>query len=320
MKKTIIDFLKGNDDNNLEFILPNGKEKYILSANNHLLSFKRQLKNLQLDRKYFLDNNPYITSDDDSIDNSILNDLSEVIMNSFPNDPFFDPYDENDVVRLNKIFEERDFETDREIQVDKSSGNTIINGIVLDLEYNDDFRETYEEGIEWYTDSFKGYIAHCNGEEYKSDDLDDDDDYDYSELDEEEIYDIVKETFVQANGVTERMVKGLYVIINNKAYYFSVEEYKELCDSIDSNETLDILKVTASDGFTQLGTHFLSDSSYINTLRLIAANVDLENRRYLDLSEESLGMDPDTFVANIFDEEESLELLEDNLKNGGLRL
>ena len=324
MIETIIDLLKKNDNKNLEFVLPNGKEKYVLSAKNHLLSFKRKIKNLQLNRKFFLDNNPYIPKDDDSINNSILDALCEVIKDSFPDKPFFNPYDENDVVKLSKIFEERDFETDREIQVDKSSGSIVINGIILDLDYNKDFRDIYEEGIDWDTENFKGYIAYCNGEEYKSDNLDDDDedDYDYSELEEEEIYDLVKETFVQANGVTERMVKGLYVIINNKAYYFSVEEYKKLCDYVDSNGILGALNVTTSDGLTQLGTHFLSDSSYTNTLRLIAANVDLENRHCVDLtSEDSLGMDSDTFVANIFDEEgKSLKLLEEKLKNGGLRL
>lgn len=323
MIKTIKDLLKKNDNKSLEFVLPNGKEKYVLSAKNHLISLKRKLKNLQLNRNFFLDNNPYITPDDDSINYSILYHLCGVIKSSFPDDPFFNPYDKNDVVKLSKIFEERDFETDREIQVDKSSGSIVINGIILDLDYNDDFRGTYEEGIDWDTENFKGYIAYCNGEEYKSDNLDDDEDnYDYSYLEDEEIYDLVKETFVQANGVTERMVKGLYVIINNKAYYFSVEEYKELCDYVDSNGILGALNVTTSDGFTQLGTHFLSDSSYTNTLRLIAANVDLENRHFVDLtSEDSLGMDSDTFVANIFDEEgESLKLLEKKLKNGGFRL
>ena len=70
MTKTIIDLLKKNDNKSLEFVLPNGKEKYVLSAKNHLLSLKRKLKNLQLNRNFFLDNNPYITPDDNSNTNS----------------------------------------------------------------------------------------------------------------------------------------------------------------------------------------------------------------------------------------------------------
>ena len=312
MFNTIFDLIKSKRVKSISYILPNGKEKYTVTNEGNTKTIVRETRILQLRKDIFLNDN---NKESELVDDSIINDLCQSIKNNITSIQYFDPY--SDEFKINEIYEERDFEIDRKITITSTPDGTKINGIIIDLDNNDGFSYTYRNGIVWDAYNCREFIALYKKYNELNIPIEEQDYHDYEDKLSLEIYTLIRETLTQSNGIVEKNIRGLYVIIDNIAYYFTSSEYINLINNNDKSKSLKCLEIINSKGFVQLNQHLLNDTTYYNTLNFIATNADLENRKSINIyNEYDLGMDYDTFTSKLFDDDnQALKILSNNLKD-----
>ena len=89
---------------------------------------------------------------------------------------------------------------------------------------------------------------------------------------------------------------GLFAIIDNKVYYFTSEEYMELCNKVCSDKDYTSANIgqhfeIKPNGPKQLDQTYLTDNNYDNTLRIISFYHDyLENKPFIEVDDDCLNL------------------------------
>ena len=204
------------------------------------------------------------------------------------NESYFDP--RKDKKKMD-IFSKRGLRPVSIIQIDSAHGESLVNGIVLDLEENERFMDVYNNGIVLYMPVCRDLYTRQQllRSEGKLGDVNYDDDEDFDEKAvNDEIDQLVKGTIDEIDGTAQYSLNGIWVIINNQLYYLSREDLVVLFKNIDY-PYLGIVQemLESKDGINKL-------------LRMIETKVDFDTRPRLDVTKmEDVGTTTEDFLCKL---------------------
>lgn len=214
----------------------------------------------------------------------------------------FDPRGET--IRV-PFFMNRAYEADNMIKIEEAANGKIINGIILGMYSNKNFKDVYNNGVQF---EFPHCLAFSQKYGY---DITPPDWNDYDELyaaAKKEIKEFVSLVFSKIKDGASDIPTCVYPIINNRLYFLTGQEYFNL----EFRQTLRKRFKHFSfqpGGVLQRLQHLLTDWGCVEgTLKIINSNPSLlEEKPYIDLTNEmELGMSTEEFLVGLLTEDEKI--------------
>lgn len=212
----------------------------------------------------------------------------------------FDPRGET--IRV-PFFKNRDYEADNMIKIEESADGKKMNGIILGMYNNKDFKDVYNNGVQF---EFPNCLAFS--QKYGND-ITPPDWNDYEVLyaaAKNEIKEFVTLVFSKIKNGASDIPACVYPIVNNRLYFLTGQEYT----SLEFRQTL--RKRFKHFSFQPVGVlqrlqHLLTDWRCVEgTLNIINSNPSLlAEKPYIDLTNEiELGMSTEEFLVGLLTEDE----------------
>ena len=238
-------------------------------------------------------------------------DVDDLLADDISMDDLFDNFNErvtfanNGKVKIDGYIAE-ELQTDKIITVKKGS----ITGLIVDLKRDEDFTDAYYNGITCNMPNCKRYADEFanHGDDIEENDLID-------LLDENELTGFIETLRSKVQSATELYPQGLYVIINNRIYYLTADEYRRIC--YDSEYESRMYRLYEDPGIHQIESKLLDDKKQtLYTISQIIKSKYLTNKKYIDMNDEtSIGTTKETFLTNLLSsDKETFEFLATMLK------
>lgn len=212
-------------------------------------------------------------------------------------------------VKVDDFFDKK-FEFDKILSVKQENGKPSIMGIILDLKRDNDFSEACNDGLVCEMPSCKRYMKELSDQ---GDDFELSTFIDY--LDEDEIKELIRTYAKKVQAGAELIPQGMYVIVDNKMFYLTANEYDEIRSKTSFDSQLYCLVDNL--GILQLEASLLKDNKEaLYTISRIVKSKYLVDKPYLDLSDEaSIGESTQDFISDLLsDNPNAYELAEAELK------
>ena len=207
---------------------------------------------------------------------------------------YFNPFE--DKKKLD-FYSKKGYETSAIIMVRNVSTNPTMNGIILDIGNDKKFTDTYQNGICFDMPHCKEYVKMLEN-------TGEDDDYDEEmcslwEKANEEIKDLIKLTLTKIQGGVDKTVQGLSIIIDNKLYYLSAEEYARIWYKDKENRKAILIYTKEDEIEDRLKQRLISNDDVIqHTIKLVSPAL-LEKESYDLESLEEIGISTNDFICRL---------------------
>ena len=294
-----------------------GKRKYIATKEeNNITSYMTKIKINQLSFDFFDPESNCTIYGENDIKELFIDDLVDYVEENIYNPEYSFIKFENGRVKLN-VFEERNLDIDKIIEIDESNGKSTVSGLLLDLKFDSDFKDVYKNGIACEMPQCFNYYKEL--EKVNTNDV-----FEIAEKYEEFFRDEIEKLFDKFIGkvssCVEAYIQGLYLIVNNKIYYFTASEYNKMYYSFNYSDQEKMLRINEEPGLNQLNSELIKDKKQvlytIKNLACFMNKMDLNNKECLNLDDiNDIGNNKELFITEILSNDtKTYELLENRLK------